>query len=182
MRLDQRFARQKTACQLFLAHLKLEHADTRPLFVAARLVLDTRLGRVERDIERKRGLAHAGTRRNQNQVGFIQAGQRGVQRMEARGHTRDITVRLGTLVQFGIQIGNNLAEFGQAFDFAPLPDAVNALLSKLRDAGCFAAGLQRVLLDFATRIRKLAQQTLVAYNAHIFAHIACARRHIHQLK
>ena len=83
LRLDQRFAGQKAARKLFLAHFQLEHTHARPFFIALRLALYTRLCRVERNVERKRGLTHAGTRRNQYQVGFVQACQRRVQRVKS---------------------------------------------------------------------------------------------------
>ena len=54
-------------------------------------------------------LAHAGSCRNENQVGFIETGQRRVQRVEASGHTGNFTVRPGTLVEFGIQVGDDLS-------------------------------------------------------------------------
>ena len=108
LRLNECLTRQETTGQLFLAHLKLEHAHAGALFVAALFILNTCLSRIERHIERKRGLAHAGSCRNENQVGFIETGQRRVQCMEAGGHAGNFTVRPGALVQFGIQIRNNL--------------------------------------------------------------------------
>ena len=42
--------------------------------------------------------------------------------------------------------------------------------------------LERVLLDLAARVRELAQQALVAHDAHIFVHVARARRDLHQLE
>ena len=108
LRLNERLTRQETAGQLFLAHLKLEHAHAGAFFVAALLILDTCLSRIERHVERKCGLAHAGSCRNENQVGFIETCQRRVQRVEAGGHAGNFTVRPGTLVQFGIQISDNL--------------------------------------------------------------------------
>ena len=102
--------------------------------------------------------------------------------MEAGRHAGDVAVRLGALVQLGVQVGNDLAELGQALDLAPLPDAVNALLGQLRDAGGLAVRLEGVLLDLRARVRQLAQQALVAHDAHIFAHIARARRDLHQLE
>ena len=102
--------------------------------------------------------------------------------MEAGRHARYLTVRLGALVQLSIQVGNDFAQFGQAFDLAPLPNAVNALLGKLGNTGRLAARFQRVMLDLAARIRELAQQALIAHNTHVFIYVARARRNLHQLE
>ena len=182
LRLEQRLTGQKTARKLFLAHLELEHAHTRALLVALRLVLDARLGRVQRDIERESGLTHAGSGRDQDQVGLVQAGQRLIERMKAGGHARDVAVRLHALVQLGIEIRDNVFELGKALDLASLPDVVDALLGKLGNARGIALPGNGVLLNFAAGVGKLPQQALVAHDADVFRDVARAGRDVHELK
>ena len=69
LRFNERLACKETGRELILTHFELEYHH----------VLFAGLRGVERNIERKRRLAHAGTRRDENQVGFVEAGKRVVE-------------------------------------------------------------------------------------------------------
>ena len=102
--------------------------------------------------------------------------------MEAGGHTRDVAVRLHALIQLGIEIRDDVFELGKALDLASLPDVVDTLLGKLSNARGIALPGNGVLLDFASGVRQLPQQALVAHDAHIFRHVPRAGRDVHELK
>lgn len=116
-------------------------------------------------------MPHAGSGRDQDQVGLVQTGQRLVERVEAGGHTRDVAVRLHALIQLGIEIRDDVFELGKALDLASLPDVVDTLLGKLSNARGIALPGNGVLLNFASGVRQLPQQALVAHDAHIFRHV-----------
>ena len=89
---DARLFGQDTRCQLVGGHFEAEKGDLGPcplgLFDPVFAFPDPATRSVERNVGRKRGLAHTGTSGENHKVAVMQAAAFGVDAVEAGGHTR----------------------------------------------------------------------------------------------
>ena len=87
-----------------------------------------RLCDVQRDVQRERRLAHAGARRDQQQVGFVQAVDLPIEVMQAGGETGNVAARFGQLLQAVVDIQQDLSNVLEAVARIFLAERINFLL------------------------------------------------------
>ena len=136
---------------------------------------------MQRDVQRHAGLAHTGTRSDQDQFtsvqaedGFVQIGQAGRQTGDAPAAARRLRqARIHALDHHGHRL--------QAADIASLPQGIDLPLRRFEHGVRLAGAFEDHIVDLVRRDVQVAQQRLVAHDCRVLEHVCRRRRNLHDL-
>ena len=168
---DQALAREQARRELLARHLEREHRDR----------LAGRLADVQRNVERKARLAHAGAGRDEDELARVQTEDRLVQIRQAGGQAGDAPAAARRLGEVCIHALDDHADRLQAADVAPLPERIDLALGRLEHGVRAAGALKDHVVDLIGRRVQIAQQRLIAHDGRVLEHIRRRGRDLHDL-
>ena len=154
---DGRLAGEDAADELVLCHFKAEHGH-------GHILLFRHVGR---DVQSKRGFAHTGTGREDDQVRTAQAREHGVQIIKACGNAQIfIFIGTGDLLQMSIGVDDDAADGRERRGIASRANFINFLFRALQQqvGVCF---LSCLLQNGLGRIHQLTHTVFFRDNLHI---------------
>ena len=168
---DQTLTREQTGRELLARHFEREHRDR----------LAGRLADVQRDVERKARLAHAGARGDEDQLARVQAEDRLVQIRQTGRQARDAAAAARRLGEVCVHALDDHTDRLQAADIASLPQRIDLALGRLEHGVRTARSFKDHGVDLIGRGVQVAQQCLIAHDGRVLEHVCRCGRDLHDL-
>ena len=136
---------------------------------------------MQRDVERKARLAHAGARGDEDQLARVQAEDRLVQIRQTGRQTGDAAAAARRLGEVCVHALDDHADRLQAADIASLPQRIDLALGRLEHGVRTARAFKDHGVDLIGRGVQIAQQCLIAHDGRVLEHVRRRGRDLHDL-
>ena len=136
---------------------------------------------MQRDVERKARLAHAGTRGDEDQLARVQTEDGLVQIRQTGRQTGDAAAAARRLGEVCVHALDDHADWLKTADVAPLTQRIDLALGRLKHGVRTARTLKDHGVDLIGRCVQIAQQRLIAHDGRVLEHVRRRGRDLHDL-